>query len=188
MLYVRGFLFFVFIISVVGCSSVTIKHDFDPEYDFNAYKTYKWMDTQTPDDALAVNPLIAKRVEESVNMVLKEKDYTLIEDKDSAADFAVVIHAGLKERTQIDTYHHSTPTYRGRYGWYNPWWGPYGSTTNVSYYEEGTLVIDIVDIKNKELAWRGMGTKTVKDYDDPDKAQKKIEEIVTKILANFPPN
>ena len=49
-------------------------------------------------------------------------------------------------------------------------------------------MIDIVDIKNKELTWRGMETKTNKDYDDPDNAQKKIKEIVTKILVNFPPN
>lgn len=174
----------VLVIALTNCSSVKVKHDFDPQYDFNSYKIYKWGKMQVKEDVLATNSLVANRVVEAVDQVLKEKGYVLATDETTQADFAVVIHAGLKEKTQIDTYNYGS---RGRYGWYDPWWGPYGGTTTVSQYEEGTLVIDIVDIKNKELSWRGMGTKTVQDYKSPEKAGQKIMEVVTKILAGFPP-
>ena len=51
----------------------------------------------------------------------------------------------------------------GGYYWYDPWWGPYGGTTHVSYYEESTLVLDIVHWEKKELAWRGLATGTVRE-------------------------
>jgi hypothetical protein len=78
--------------------------------------------------------------------------------------------------------------YRG-YGWYDPWWGPYGGSTHVSYYEEGSLVIDVIDWTEKELSWRGVGTGVVKDRssDDPEEMQEEINLIVAKILADFPP-
>jgi hypothetical protein len=57
----------------------------------------------------------------------------------------------------------------------------------VSYYTEGTLVIDMVAWETKELAWRGMGTKTVRDYKDTEKQQAAIDKSVAKILADFPP-
>jgi hypothetical protein len=47
-------------------------------------------------------------------------------------------------------------------------------------------VIDIVPWETKELAWRGMGTKTIGEYNS-EKQQKGIDAVVTKILNDFPP-
>jgi hypothetical protein len=77
--------------------------------------------------------------------------------------------------------------YGGYGGWYDPWWGPYGGSTHVSYYEEATLVIDIVAWEQKELAWRGMATGTVKEHKTPESMQKRIDGIIAKIFANYPP-
>ena len=46
-------------------------------------------------------------------------------------------------------------------------------------------MIDIVPWKTKELAWRGMGTKTIGEYNS-DKQQKCIDAVVAKILKRFP--
>ena len=72
-------------------------------------------------------------------------------------------------------------------GWYNPWWGPYGGHNDVSYYKEGTLVIDIVNAKKMKLIWRGLGATTVKDYKDSKKMEADIDKAVNKIMASFPP-
>lgn len=167
----------ILLIILASCSSFSVKHDYDRETDFQQYKTYAWSEQEIPGDVLAKNPLVKKRLKIAVDETLRSKGYSLIElDK---ADFVVVTHAGIKERMRVENW--------GRYGWYDPWWGPYGGRVDVSYYEEGTLVIDIVDAKEKELVWRGMGTGIVKRYAKPEKMQKDIDQDVTRILAAFPP-
>lgn len=170
------------LISLVGCSSVTVKSDYDPEYDFGKFKTYRWADASeiNPNDELAKNPLILKRVQAAIDKELAAKGFELADSKE--VDVVLLTHAGVKERTQI----HQTGG--GHYrGWYDPYWGPYGGTTTVSQYEEGTLVIDIISWENKELAWRGMGTSILNDYSDPEKVTEVINNWVAKILAQFPP-
>lgn len=171
----------LFSLAVPGCSSMTVRTDYDREQDFSGYKTYHWPDTQdlNPNDVLQQEPLVAKRVMAAVDKVLQEKGFKLVESGE--VDFVVFIHAGVEDRMRVTNW-------GGHYGgWYDPWWGAYGGTTTVSYYQEGTLVIDIVDAKERELSWRGMGTDTVGDIQDPDKMQEALDKIVAKIMADFPP-
>jgi hypothetical protein len=175
-------LFAVLVASLlIQCSSVTVKTDFDPEYDFATFKKYRWANAQeiNPDDELAKNPLIYKRVQAAVNEELNAKGLELTEGEDF--DFVMLAHAGVKERQQV----HQTGGYHG--GWYDPYWGPYGGQTHVSYYEVGTLVLDVVHWENKELAWRGMGSSMLEDYDDQEKVTQYINNWVGKIMAEFPP-
>ncbi len=174
-------MFSLLLLFLAGCASVTIKHDFDPEYDFGTFKTYRWASAAelNPDDELARNPLVYRRVQAAVDKAFAAKGIKKIDS--GKPDFVVVAHAGVEEKMQV---HRS-----GRYyhGWYDPFWGPYGGRTHVSYYQEGTLVIDIVSWEKKELAWRGMGTGILKEYRDSQKMQKDLNEVVAKILATFPP-
>ncbi|TVL99763.1 MAG: DUF4136 domain-containing protein [Candidatus Brocadia sp. WS118] len=172
---------FALLLILTSCSSLIVRHDYDREYNFNQYKTYRWPADSEIDknDVLARNSLVYKRVQAAVDKELKAKGFTLQESGET--DFVVVAHAGVKDKMQIHQYG------GGRYGWYDPWWGPYGGYTDVSYYQEGTLVIDIVDLKSKELAWRGTGSGVVKEYNNPDKMQKDLNAAVAKVLANFPP-
>ncbi len=164
---------------ISACSSVTVQSDFDPEADFSQYKTFRWYEGKpVPGDELVMYPLVRKRFVESITGNLTSKGLTLMEGE--GADLVVVIHAGMKERMQITEW--------GGYGWYNPWWGPYGGRVDVSYYEQGTVVIDLVDAKRKELVWRGLGTKAVQRYDSPAEAKEAIDMIVGKILNRYPPN
>lgn len=164
---------FLIIVALAACSTVSVSTDYDPEVDFSQYKTYRWYEGKpVPGDELAKAPLIQKRVMAGIDKALQEKGF---EKTDSdAADIVIVIHAGIKDRMQITNY--------GSYGWYDPWWGGYGGYTDVSHYEEGTLVIDIVDTNDKELVWRGLGTKTVGGTD-----QEVVDNTVARILRDFPP-
>jgi hypothetical protein len=175
------------LLTFVGCSSLKVATDFDPSQDFGSYKTYRWATTKevNPNDALAQAPLIKKRVVAGIDKALQDKGFVLAGD-DMEPDFVVMTHAGTKEKMQV----YNTGGYGyGRYGgWYDPWWGPYGGSTQVSYYEEGSLVIDIVDWEQKELSWRGVGTGVVREGpSDKEEAQEEINMIVAKILADFPP-
>ncbi len=168
------------LISLVGCSSLSTTTDFDPDTDFSSYKTYSWYAGDMPaDDALSANPLAKKRVINSIDSYLTSNGYKSVA---SAADFVVIVHAGTKEKMQINNYGYGGYGY-GRYG--SGWGHGYGgmTQTDVSYYDETTLVIDIADASKKELVWRGTGTGIIRGK----LTDEERDAVIAKILADFPP-
>ena len=75
------------------------------------------------------------------------------------------------------------------WGWDPYWGGAYGagwgmggmgsSTTRVTTYTKGTLIIDVYDAKQKQIVWRGTVEDVVKD--DPAKATQQIYKAIDKI-------
>ena len=182
MFKMKYFLLLGFIL-LAGCSSITVKTDFDPSVDFTKYKTYSWYTGKMPeDDALARNPLIRKRVMASVDKVLASKGYQKVEDGNP--DFVVIVHGATKQKTQVSSYGYGMYGY-GRWGY---GWGGYGpSGIDVYQYDEATLFVDIADFTKKELVWRGTGTDVVSGSSDPEEIQEHIDEAVSQILQDFPP-
>lgn len=150
------------------CSSMAIKSDFDPQADFARYKTFDWMPRAKP----SPNPLHEKRVAAAVEQQLTTKGMT--QQAAGAPDFLVVVHANVQDKLDVDTYGY-------RYGRYGRRVGTY---TTVREYQQGTMVIDFIDAKTKELFWRGWAKGEVSN---PETAKEKIDEVVAKILAQYPP-
>ena len=92
----------------------------------------------------------------------------------------VLISIFTKERERVDVYQN----YGFGMGWgWNPYWGMGYNRTYTT--PEGTLFIDIIDAKTKELVWQGEGTGYLtKDVNQKD---ERIKEFVDKILAQYPP-
>ena len=175
---------------LVGCSSLDVTTDFDPEQDFSTYKTYAWYAGEMPEgDALAANPLIQKRAISAVDKELASKGFTLTQGD---PDFVVIIHAGMKERMQVtNTGGYGGYGYGGYgYGRYGGGWGGGGvSSTHVTYYDEATVVVDIADFGKKELVWRGTGTGVLsKKQKTQEESQQTADEVMMKIMQDFPPN
>ncbi len=177
------------LVLLAGCSSLQVSTDYDPGVDFSQYKTFGWPGGERPpDDALARNPLVAKRIEASIARALEAKGFTMLED--GMPDIVIITHAGVQEKMQVTNY--STGYYGGYggyggYGMRDPWGYGGGTRTDVSYYDEATRVIDFIDTETKELAWRGMGTKILGNTSDPEKVQANVDKVVDKMLAGFPP-
>ena len=183
----RILLLSVFTLSLIGCSSIKYSTDFDPTQDFSIYKTYRFANPSEvdPEDLLTQYPLIKKRVVAAIEEDFAAKGFELAGEGEP--DFVVLLAAGSKERMQV--------TNTGGYG-YGGWYGGYrgyggygyGGSTYVSYYEEGALVIDIIDWQEKELSFKGTATGTLsKSEKTPEESQADIDELVTNILAKFPP-
>jgi hypothetical protein len=166
-------------------SGMTINADWNDTVDFSTWSTFRYAekDELNPADALQTNPFAGQRVRAAIERNLQAKGYTLVETGD--VDFVVLAHAGIKEKMSVTNWGASYGGYYG--GWYDPWWGPYGGNTTVSYYDEGTLVIDMVDMSDKELSWRGMATATLESNPSADKMEKNINKAVDNILMRFPP-
>ena len=74
-------------------------------------------------------------------------------------------------------------------GWGGWRWGWGGTeTTTAVHTTVGTLVIAIFDGSTKNLIWHGSGQSDLKQGNaSPQQREQKIDEIVTKILQEFPP-
>jgi len=180
-LYISLLLFF----AVSGCSTVSVHSDYDPSYNFSTIQTYSWGQSGTVDDELARNPFLKKRIIASIDKYLQARGYRLVESVQ--VDVLIVIQAVVKEKMRVTDW--SGPHGYYRDPWYDPWWGgsAYGGRVDVSYYQEGTLVIDIVDNAARALIWRGLGTGIVGQYSNQEKQQAAIDQYVQRILDHFPP-
>jgi len=162
-----------------SCSSLDISTDYDPTQDFSKYKTFRWarIKERDPNDILSKNIMLRKRVQVAVNNALKEKGFEKLDR--GKPDFIVFVHAGVQQRTNV--------YYHGGY-YYGGWWGPYGSSTSVSHYQQGTLVVDIVDTEEKELSYRGIASDVLQSYSDAEELQEDLNYVISAMLEDFPPN
>lgn len=156
-------------LSLTGCSSLSVYQDWDEQVDFQKFRTFKVMDSQTTG-----NQLVDKRIQEATRISLTNRG--LVENE-AAPDLLVALHVNVKDKVNVQTYNYGYPYYGYPY-----WHG--GQDISVSQYQEGTLVIDFVDSEDNELVWRGWGVKVLDGgSSDPDSIQK----IIDKIIDQFPP-
>jgi hypothetical protein len=165
---------FAAILFAGGCSTLQISTDYDKAVDFSAYKTFSWYDTGDVKDQLW-----AKRIENVLSDAVAAKGLKRVE---SGGDVWLVAHARLSKQTQINTY--NTGWGYG-YGWYG---GGMGMTTStVSEIPVGTLVVDLVDGKKKDMIWRGTATDTLDTSASPETREKKLREVAAQLFAGYPP-
>jgi hypothetical protein len=71
------------------------------------------------------------------------------------------------------------------HGRYYGWGAP--SSVDVYQYKEGTLIVDVVDAKTKQLVWRGFATGTVDPDAKPEQRERKLNDAIAQMMAQFPP-
>jgi Domain of unknown function (DUF4136) len=49
----------------------------------------------------------------------------------------------------------------------------------------GTLIIDLIDFKNKKLAWRGFASEAI-SANNPDKLMSEVNSTITKLFKEYP--
>jgi hypothetical protein len=165
-------------LALFACRSVHVHVDYDPEEDFSGYQRFAWYPGSADQSGnLAVqNPLIDARVRQAVERTLTEKGFE--KAGPGSADFYVAYHLSVESR--LDTY--TVDRYYGRYGWTMSI-----PETRVDQYEEGTLVIDVADARDRELVWRGTGTRRIERSPTPEETTQNVDRAVAEILDSFPP-
>jgi hypothetical protein len=170
------------LVALVSCSTVRVESDYNPQVDFSTLRSYAWM-PDPPDvssNPLLHNSILDGRIRSAVDRTLAGKGIRQVEV--SQADFLVNYYVNLEQKIRVDT----VPTTSYGYG-YGGWYGGTASETRVQQYEEGTLILDVVDPEKDELLWRGSGSTRVSKKTSPEAREKKIDEIVSKLLESFPP-
>ena len=167
-----------------GCttaSRVGVTNDFDHAVNFRAFKTWAWYPQQPRDaengPAKGYESFLDKRMRASVASEMTQKGLTEVA---TAPDIYVAYSARVEDKQQVSPYYNGMG-YPYSYGY---GYGGYRGYSPVTQYKAGTVVIDIIDARRKELAWRGTGQAQV-NQNTIDEVE--THRIVNGILSTYPP-
>ena len=173
---------------VTACaSSVDIKSDYDHSIDFSQYKTYGYyspMGVENPN----YSSLLGQMFRNAIDAQMKPRGYV----QSNNPDILINVSARLQDKTKVTTM--SDPMYGGyggyygyRGGMYDPWGGyGYGTSTHVSQYTEGTINIDMVDVKQKRMIWEGIAIGRVNEKQKNDELRQDIMTGVAEMFEGYP--
>lgn len=170
----------VLLLSLAGAAAAAaqqVETTVDRTADFSKYKTFS-IEIATAWG----NPIGEKNLLDELTAAFKAKGWSQVAEGGSP-DVHILVHGATKEKQQLSTFY----TGGGGYGGYRGWgWGGVGSsTTTVSEYTEGTLVVDIFDASTKGLVWRGVAQDELKAKQE--KREKQASKAIAKLLKDFPP-
>jgi hypothetical protein len=188
-----------------ACAGPMVRVDFDPAENYQAMKKWAWLSTSEsdPENPPKRNDLIERRIRSAISQNLNGKGYTKAFTED--ADFLVAYDTVIDQKTSVT----SSPGYVGTtmgaypgYGYgrtaYSPYgYGRYGGygygvaippQQTVRSYDEGTLIIDFLDHRDKKLFWRGSFSAKLSRHPTQQSTTETIQDAVKKILAKFPPD
>ena len=178
-------------IMMSSCSSVRVATDYDKQTQFNDYKTFAFFKPGI--DKAEISDLDKRRILRAIETELMAKGMTKSEDPD------MLISIFTKSNQRVDVFNNAWGW--GGWGWggfggwgwggwgwgpgfWGPGWGWGGSQVSTS--TEGVLFIDFIDNEKKELIWQGSGKGTL-IVDNAEKKEARINEFVTKMMTQFPP-
>jgi len=176
---------FALVILTGSAIAQTVTVDYDKEYEDVKIKTFAWVESAGTTVA-DVDPLLHSRIVNGIEYYLTGAGMTQV-DEDKNPDIYVTYHASTKEEVHLNT---TTMGYGYPSGWaYGGYYGGgYGgvgaSSTTVSTYQTGTLVVDVWDAKSEKLIWRGIASNIVVAQ-DPEKMKGKIDKALKKMVDKW---
>jgi hypothetical protein len=170
------------LVALAGCASAPETHaDYDETVDFAQYRSFAFFDKVGTDEA-DYESLTTQHLKASTRRELEARGYRYSE---SAPDLLVNFNASVTQQTRV----RPAPMFYGGYygygypGYYGYWGGYY--EPYVYQYEEGTLRIDIVDARRKQLVWEGVTVGRITDKAKKYRAAA-IDTAVRDMFTQFP--
>jgi hypothetical protein len=140
-----------------------------PNGHFPQYRTCAWGQQQNPNQI--ANSILAQEAQTQINNQLQSKGLKPVRESENP-DVIVVGSGGLKTQTT-----------------YNAWGmrgigrGMGGVTPEQNVIE--TLIVDIYDVKAKELVWRGVAQGTLNQKNSQKNIQR-LDKAVAKMFKRYP--
>ena len=125
--------------------------------------------------------LLRQRIVRAVNAELSAKGMREVANE-ADASLLVTEHINVEQKLRVNT---------TNYGYGYGRWGYYGAgytDTSVDQYEQGTLIIDFIDAKSKQLVWRGMAQSRLREMATPEEREARVRAAVSAILEKYPPS
>lgn len=165
-----------------GCASKNASVDFRTDYDFSKLHTF---DILPVDKSVFDNPKISeidvKRIGGLLSAELSKRYKAVAEPE---ADFLVRYFIVVEERMRVDTYNASFGMYRGGYGYH---YGIQSPEVRNTYYQQGSIIVDILDKQSNEVVWRGSTEGRLKKDVTPAERDEQVARYLAELFEEFPP-
>lgn len=170
-----------------GCaSSPPIHRETNPAATFASYRTFGFYSPLATDKA-SYESMFSQHLKDATRRMMESKGYVYSE---RGADLLLNFYVNVQDRQEIrstpgtagSAYGYPGGYYGYRGGYYRSFGAPTVETVN---YKQGTLTIDLVDARQKALAW----TATVEgriSYDAIRNPGPAIDTLVTNMMAPVP--
>ena len=166
------------LLTLATCT-VSVTTDHDKDVDFSRFQTWAWAPEVRvlPTDPRLANRNADEAVRDSIELELAGKGYVKLDP--DVSQLLVVYHLSLMERIEasdIDRY------YGLQYGSQMR-----GLQPTATSYDEGTLIIDLIQRESRKLVWRGIGRKQIVSLAKTEEARRNIRSAVAVIMKEYPP-
>lgn len=180
---------FFSVLLLVGCANKPyVSTDYDAGYNFAALKTYAIKENK-PDskENLLISPFTFSHIHSLVNSELAKR-YQAVAGT-GAPDFYVSYHLVMEEKLDPRSYDDLYGAgYWGRgYRYPSPFFYHPVPAGGVDVYNQGSLIIDMVDAKTQQPIWRGVSEKRLNKGLNPQKQREILTSAVLEVLSKFPP-
>jgi hypothetical protein len=176
-----------FVFLLAGCAS-TAHFEKDESADFRSYKTFAWLDKESPGSGNRMNDLTERRIKEAVSAEMaKTGGWREVKHRpDVLLSYDVLVERTTKES--------NNPVYSRPYSRivYNPYTRRYTTIYYPSQFigyerseqpvREGTVTITMIDAKTDKTIWQGWTTEEV---NSKNLTNKEIQYAVRSIFKKF---
>lgn len=177
-------------LALAGCAAPkpTLRTDYDRSADFATYRTYAYVNPVGTDKA-GYSSIITQHFKSAIDAEMSARGYRKV---DANPDLLVNFHANATEKVDV----RSTPTptmgmgvgYGGYYGYRGSMyaaWPMYTNDVSTVRYQVGTLNVDLVDARRKQLVWEGVaeGKLRKETMQNPEPA---IRSVINQLYQQYP--
>ena len=169
----------VFGVLLINCGpSIKTGYDFDTKENFERFSTFEYI---TFPENSQMNEYVLRRTKVYLNQHLEKKGMKQSADN---PDLLIAIHTQVTSKVQVSNlgyayapqmYYWSSYGYFRSYGW------------ELRAYHRGTLVVDFVDAKEKEMVWRGVAEGSIPEIPQSVKIDEIVNKAVNEMMKNYPP-
>jgi Domain of unknown function (DUF4136) len=153
----------------LACSTMKTAVDYDHTINWSQFHTFQLADgTKSPDT------FTQKRIEDGITSALTSKGWQAVT---SNPDMLVYSHVVLTSEKQWNAESMGGFGYRGRMG------GGMATATQTNI-PIGTIIVDLVNPKTKEMVWRGTAQDQVSGGGSD---QGEVQNAMKALFKNFPP-
>ncbi|SMF40841.1 protein of unknown function [Alteromonadaceae bacterium Bs31] len=167
---------------MLACTSSRTKTDYRTDYDFSRLQSFAILPV---DESIYKNPKVSQIEVDRVGALISrelQKRYKNVEKHQ--ADFHIRYFIVVEERMKVDTYNASFGMYRYGYGYS---YGLHSPQTSNSYYQQGSIIVDIIDAKTEDVIWRGSTEGRVKNSRTPQQREARVAGYLMELFSLFPP-
>jgi len=185
-------------LTLMACApGISVRTALSPDASLHGLRTFRVLPTPQPkiagaisstNDPMLVNSISNRALRTDLAQEFAGLGYVA---SDSNPDFCVAYYASTKQQLDVTYWDYG-------YAWRPRWWSGYGRRWGrgwgadwgmqngpmVTQYTQGTVIVDVIDPKTKDVLWRGQGVAAVSDNEA--QYEQDLKKTVAAIVDKFP--